>query len=93
LDLAGLGEGGALAALAVLDRGVVAVVGADARAWVLATSYTVQCSTGGLCRDRRAGGPFRSEDQTVAYRSANRPYTGMVTSTAFGATGGRAASP
>jgi hypothetical protein len=43
-DLAGLGQGGALAALAVLDGGVVVVVGAEARAWVLPASYTAQRS-------------------------------------------------
>jgi hypothetical protein len=69
LDLAGLGEGGALAAaLAVLDRNIVAVVGADARAWVLPASYTAQRSTRGPCLDSRPGGPLRSEDQTVTTR-------------------------
>ena len=37
-DLAGLGQAGALAVLAVLDRGVVAVAGAEVRAWVLPAS-------------------------------------------------------
>ena len=37
-DLAGLGQAGALAVLAVLDRGVVGVVGAEDRAWVLPAS-------------------------------------------------------
>ena len=61
-DLTGLGEGGALAVLAVLDRGVVAVVGADARAWVLPASYTAQRSTAGPCRESRPGERLESEE-------------------------------
>jgi hypothetical protein len=41
-DLARLGQRGALAVLAVLDRGVVAVAGAEDRAWALPASYTAQ---------------------------------------------------
>ena len=37
-DLAGLRERGALTVLAVLDSGVIGVVGADDRAWVLPAS-------------------------------------------------------
>src|SRR5215472_9691162 len=71
-DLAGLRQGGALAVLAVLHRGVVAVVGAAARPWVLPASYTAQRNTGGPCRDSRPGGPLRSEDQTVMSSPVNR---------------------
>ena len=71
-DLAGLGQGGALAALAVLDRGVVAVVGGGRAGVGLAASYTAQRSTSGPCRDSRPGGPLRSEDQTVTSSPANR---------------------
>src|SRR5881394_1432978 len=59
-DLAGLGHGGALAALAVLDGGVVAVV--RGRGVGLADSYTAQRSTGSPCRDSRPGGPLRPEE-------------------------------
>jgi len=59
-DLAGFGQGGALAVLAVLHLGVVAVVGAVARAWVLPASSTAQRSTGGPCQDSRPDRPLRS---------------------------------
>src|SRR5690348_7180617 len=71
-DLAGFGQGGALAVLAVLHLSVVAVVGAVARAWVLPVSDTAQRSTGGPCRDSRPGRPLRSEDQTVMSSPVNR---------------------
>ena len=71
-DLAGLGQGGALAVLAVLDGGVVAVVGSRRAGVGLARLIPAQRSTGGPCRDSRPGGPLRSEDQTVTSSPANR---------------------
>jgi hypothetical protein len=61
-DLAGLGEGGALTVLAVLDLRVVGVVGAVPRAWTLPASYTAQRSAGGPCRDSRPGERLESEE-------------------------------
>ena len=71
-ELAGLGEGGALAVLAVLDRGVVAMIGGRRAGVGLPASYTAQRSTGGPCRDSRPGGPLGSEDHTVTSSPANR---------------------
>ena len=57
-DLAGLGQGGALAVLAVLDLRVVAVVGGRGAGVGLAGLYTAQRSTAGPCRDSRPGDPW-----------------------------------
>ena len=71
-DLAGFGQGGALAVLAVLHLSVVAVVGGGGAGVGLAGLITAQRSTGGPCRDSRPGRPLRSEDQTVMSSPVNR---------------------
>jgi hypothetical protein len=71
-DLAGLGQGGVLAVLAVLDLRVIAVSGADARAWVLPASKTAQRRIAGPCRDSRPGERLESEQETVMSSPANR---------------------
>ena len=70
--LAGLGEGGALTALAVLDGGVVVVVGGRGAGVGLAGLIHRPAQHPGPCRDSRPGGPLRSEDQTVTSSPANR---------------------
>ena len=71
-ELAGLGQGGALAVLAVLDLGVVAVVGGRCAGVGLAFLITAQRSTGGPCRDSRPGDRLPSEEYTVMSSPANR---------------------
>src|ERR1019366_3500493 len=67
-DLAGLRQGGALAVLAVLDGGVVAMVGGGG----FPASNPPQASPGGPCRDRWPGERLPSEEQAVMSSPANR---------------------
>jgi hypothetical protein len=70
-DLAGLGQGGALAVLAVLDRGVVAVVGGG-RAGVGLARLIHRPAQHRRPLPGQPGERLLSEEQTVTSRPANR---------------------